>query len=158
MIQSKRIYIYVGFIWCFLFALMSFYWAAGGMLGAKSLGGLIYKKAVERESSFIAIVWFTGFIKLGGGLFLLLLLRKWSKITNCVLYFLSLIGGIFLSLYGLLNFISLILSSIGLLSLQIDNFALRWRLFFWEPFWMIGGVLFILSALEFKKTNILNHK
>lgn len=155
MIQSKKIYIYAGFIWCFLFALISFYWAGGGMMGAKSLGGLIYKKAMERESSFIAIVWFTGFVKLCGGVFLLLLLRRWSNVTNRVLYFLTLIGGIFLFLYGLANFISLILSSFGLLSLQIDHFALRWRLFFWEPIWMIGGVLFILSALEFKKVNIL---
>ncbi|MGG0656695.1 DUF3995 domain-containing protein [Rummeliibacillus pycnus] len=156
MIQTKRIYIFAGFIWCFLFALISFYWAGGGMIGVKSLGGSIYKKAIERESSFIAIVWFTGFVKLCGGLFLLLLLRQWSNRTNRFLYFLTLIAGIFLSLYGLANFISLILSSIGLLSLQIDSFALKWRLFFWEPFWMIGGVFFILSAIGFKKVNILS--
>ncbi|RWR05293.1 DUF3995 domain-containing protein [Siminovitchia fortis] len=93
----------------------------------------------------------TGFVKLCGGVFLLLLLRRWSNIINRILYFSALIAGIFLSLYGLANFITLILSSIGLLSLQIDNYALRWRLFFWEPFWIIGGVFFILSAIEFKK-------
>lgn len=151
MVQMKRTYIYAGFIWRFLFALISFYWAGGGMLGAKTLGGFIYKKAMEREPSFITLVWFTGFVKLCGGVFLLLLLRRWSNIINRILYFSALIAGIFLSLYGLANFITLILSSIGLLSLQIDNYALRWRLFFWEPFWIIGGVFFILSAIEFKK-------
>ena len=153
MIQSKKFFVYAGFIWCTTFTLMSFYWASGGMIGVKSLGGFIYEKALEREASFIAIVWLTAFVKLCGGLFLLLLLRDWSKITNRILYFLSLIGGIFLFLYGMTNFIPLLLSSIGLLSLQVDNFALWWRLLFWEPFWMLGGVLFILSALKFKKSN-----
>lgn len=87
--QNKRFYIYSGAIWCFLFAKMSFYWANGGMIGVKTLGGVIYKSAMEREPSFIAMVWLTGIVKLGGGLFILLLLRTWSKITNKFLFFLS---------------------------------------------------------------------
>ncbi|WP_249312920.1 DUF3995 domain-containing protein [Lederbergia citrea] len=153
MFKSKKLYIYAGFIWCFLFALMSFYWASGGMIGTKSLGGSIYQHALEREEAFITVVWITGFVKLGGGLVLLLLLRDWSKIINRILYFLSFIGGVFLFLYGMANFITILLSSFGLLSLQINNFALSWRLFFWEPFWMLGGFLFILSALMYKKDN-----
>ncbi|MBS4177030.1 DUF3995 domain-containing protein [Bacillus sp. FJAT-49731] len=132
---------------------MSFYWASGGMIGTKSLGGSIYQHALEREEAFITVVWITGFVKLGGGLVLLLLLRDWSKIINRILYFLSFIGGVFLFLYGMANFITILLSAFGLLSLQINNFALSWRLFFWEPFWMLGGFLFILSALMYKKDN-----
>lgn len=121
------------------------------MIGVNTLGGFIYNQAIEREASFIAMVWLTGFVKLCGGLFLLLLLRPWSSMTNRVLYVLALLAGMLLFIYGLANVISLILAGIGLLSLRIDDFALRWRLFFWEPFWMLGGALFFLSALKFKR-------
>lgn len=123
------------------------------MAGVKTLGGVIYQKGFERENSFIAIVWITGFIKLIGGLFLLLLLRKWSKILKLVLFSIALLGGIFLFLYGLANFATILLSVIGYISLQIENYAAKWRLFFWEPFWMLGGGLFILSALKFNREN-----
>ncbi|MBB3131460.1 hypothetical protein FHS19_006183 [Paenibacillus rhizosphaerae] len=121
------------------------------MIGVNTLGGFIYDQAVEREASFIAMVWFTGFVKLGGGLFLLLLLKRWSTMTNRILYFLAILAGIALFLYGLANVISLVFAGMGLLSLQIDDFALRWRLFFWEPFWMLGGALFILAAFKFNR-------
>ncbi|WP_221568745.1 hypothetical protein [Alkalihalobacillus sp. TS-13] len=45
------------------------------MFGIKSVGGSDYNLAKKREASFIAVVWITGFIKIGGGLFLLLLLK-----------------------------------------------------------------------------------
>jgi hypothetical protein len=54
---------------------MSFYWAAGGMIGVKSVGGKIYQLALERNSDFL-IVWVTGAIKVAGGVVLLLLLSK----------------------------------------------------------------------------------
>ncbi|WP_257352297.1 hypothetical protein [Pseudalkalibacillus decolorationis] len=43
MFQSRKSYVYAGSLWCFLFAVMSFYWASGGMVGTKSLGGSIYQ-------------------------------------------------------------------------------------------------------------------
>lgn len=148
-VKNKNPYVFAGTFWCLIFALISFYWASGGMLGVKTLGGIIYQKALERENSLIAMVWITGFIKLAGGLFLLLLLRKWSKVINHALFFLALIGGMFLFLYGLANFVTIVLSVMGILHLQIEIYAVTWRLLFWEPFWMLGGVLFILSAIKF---------
>ncbi|MBS4197124.1 DUF3995 domain-containing protein [Lederbergia citri] len=148
---SQKIYIYSGCIWCVLFGFMSFYWALGGMIGVKTLGGTILKHAMERDSSFILIVWITGFLKLGGGLFLLLLLKSWPQKVHRIIYFIALIGGLFLFLYGLANFITLLLAFIGQLSMEIEGYALKWRLFFWEPFWMLGGVLFILSSSKFKQ-------
>lgn len=136
---------------------MSFYWALGGMAGVKSLGGSIYEHALKREAAFIAIVWITGFMKLGGGLFLLLLLKEWSIKVHRILFYTALIGGMFLFLYGLANAITLSFVFTGLLSMQIDDYALKWRLFFWEPFWMLGGVLFILSSFNFK-TSVSGHK
>ena len=42
--QKKNLVIYAGFIWCMAFAALTFYWASGGMLGVRSLGGVIYEK------------------------------------------------------------------------------------------------------------------
>lgn len=121
------------------------------MAGVRSLGGYIYQKALEREDSFIAMVWLTGFVKLGGGFLLLLLLKEWSNVANRLLTYGFLIVGLFFFLYGLSNFSTLVLSGIGLLHLQVSGFALKWRLLLWEPFWMLGGVLFALSAISFKQ-------
>ncbi|AGA59039.1 hypothetical protein Theco_2978 [Thermobacillus composti KWC4] len=35
--------VYAGIGWTVLFAAMSFYWAAGGMIGVESLGGAVYE-------------------------------------------------------------------------------------------------------------------
>jgi hypothetical protein len=36
------------------------------------------------------------------------------------------------------------------LNLALDDFSLKWRLLFWEPFWMLGGILFIQAAKKFR--------
>ena len=28
--------------------------------------------------------------------------------------------------------------------------AARWKLIFWDPFWLLGGVLFLLAVLQFQ--------
>lgn len=99
MIQSKKFFVYAGFIWCFLFALLSFYWASGGMIGIRSLGGLIYQKALEREASFIAFVWLTAFVKLCG----------------CLNYFLYPKFGI--SLHRLVKYLTTIFGSLALVKI-----------------------------------------
>ena len=37
--QRNKKFIILGVVWTIVFAGMSFYWALGGMLGARSLGG-----------------------------------------------------------------------------------------------------------------------
>ncbi|WP_210367124.1 DUF3995 domain-containing protein [Bacillus sp. REN3] len=149
--QKNHIFIYSGFAWCVAFAMITFYWASGGMLGVRSLGGLIYQKALSGEESFLSIVRLTGYVKLFGGFFLLLLLRDWPEPIRKILYYLTLVGGGFLFLYGLANFTTLLLHWFDLLELELDNYSLKWRLLFWEPFWMLGGILFIQSAIKFRR-------
>ncbi|MCM3764503.1 hypothetical protein [Neobacillus niacini] len=71
--------IVLGMIWTIIFSGMSFYWAMGGMLGVRSLGGSIYQMSQNPSPSFVMIVWLTGVIKLLGFLFLLMLLVQWKK-------------------------------------------------------------------------------
>lgn len=146
--QSKSI-IYAAILWTLLFALMSFYWAAGGMVGVRSLGGEIYRRALAQDPEFVPIVWATGFVKLGGVALLWMLLkgigtpnfRKW-------LMWIIALAGIFMILYGLLNFITISLAAMHVLDFDLDAYATTWRLIFWEPFWILGGVLYVWSVRQ----------
>ncbi|MCT1904645.1 DUF3995 domain-containing protein [Oceanobacillus sojae] len=137
----------LGVVWSVIFAGMSFYWAMGGMLGVRSLGGAIYEMSFDPEPSFILIVWLTGFAKLLGAVLLLLLPVPWRNAAiSKVLYYLIKIAGVFLFLYGLLNFITISLSAFAILDMNLEVHATFWRLVFWEPFWMAGGICYFFSV------------
>ncbi|MGP4040148.1 DUF3995 domain-containing protein [Gracilibacillus sp. D59] len=145
--QRRYWSIVMGIVWTVLFAGMSFYWAMGGLKGVRSLGGSIYEMSLNPEPSFIVIVWLTGVIKLLGLILLLMLLIKWNNNTIIkTLYYMTKIAGIALFLYGLLNFITITLSAINVLDFDLDSYATFWRLVFWEPFWMLGGIFYFFSV------------
>jgi len=149
--MPRKEFIYAGIIWTLLFAGMSFYWAAGGMLGVKSLGGEIYQMALDRDQDFVPIVWATGIIKLVGVLFLFILLREkdFKKLVKCA-SIICIVAGIFMILYGAMNFITISLAGLNILDFELGTFAMIWRLIFWEPFWMLGGLLYVLAAKKKK--------
>ncbi|UJL46814.1 DUF3995 domain-containing protein [Virgibacillus sp. NKC19-16] len=150
--QRSYWFIALGIVWTIIFSGMSFYWAMGGLLGVKSLGGFIYEMSLNPSPSFVMIVWLTGFIKLLGLLLLLMLLIQWKKpIITRMLYYVTKIIGALLFLYGLLNFITISLSVFNVLEFDLDSYATFWRLAFWEPFWMAGGVFYFFSV---KKSTI----
>ncbi|MGM0878688.1 MAG: hypothetical protein ACQEWV_29390 [Bacillota bacterium] len=55
-------FIAMGIVWTVIFSGMSFYWAMGGLLGVRSLGGAIYEMSLNPPPSFVIIVWLTGLI------------------------------------------------------------------------------------------------
>jgi len=151
-VKINKLILYLGITWTLLFAVMSFYWAMGGMIGVRTLGGSIYEMVLNPSQSFIIIVWITGFIKILGALMLTLLLVKWrnSKI-QMILYFIAKLSGIFLVLYGLLNFVVIFLGAIQVLSYEMDLYTTFWRLAFWEPYWIIGGIFYYFSITKNSK-------
>ncbi len=145
----KKNYWMIGFgmVWTVIFATMSFYWAMGGLIGARSLGGSIYEMATNPSRSFLVILWLTGFIKLLGLLLLSLLLIQWEKpLLNSLLFYVTKCVGGLLFLYGFLNFFTITLSQFHILDFDLEPYAVLWRLSFWEPFWMVGGVFYFLSV------------
>lgn len=139
--------VYLGIGWTVLFAIMSFYWASGGLVGTKSLGGEIYQKALTRDQEFASLVWATGIVKLAGVLFLSLLVWKRvpARARKWVAYGCN-IAGIFMILYGLGNFITISLAAFHVLQFDLSAYATKWRLLFWEPFWVAGGILYLLAG------------
>lgn len=145
--ENNKLFITLGIVWTIIFAIMSFYWATGGMAGVRSLGGEIYEISLNPELSFILVVWLTGFVKLLGVILLLMLLVKWrSTVKVKILYYITKSVGILLFLYGLLNFTTISLSAFNILDFNLDEYAAFWRLVFWEPFWMIGGLFYFYSV------------
>ncbi|USK35923.1 DUF3995 domain-containing protein [Bacillus sp. F19] len=139
-------FIAMGIVWTVIFSGMSFYWAMGGLLGVRSLGGSIYEMSLNPDPSFVILVWFTGLIKLLGSILLLMLLVQWKKpIITRMLYYVTKIVGALLFLYGLLNFVTITLSAFNILDFDLDSYATFWRLAFWEPFWMAGGIFYFFS-------------
>ncbi|EKN63847.1 hypothetical protein BABA_24080 [Neobacillus bataviensis LMG 21833] len=145
--QRNYWFIAFGIVWTIIFSGMSFYWAMGGLLGVRSLGGVIYEMSLSPSPSFLRIVWLTGFIKLLGLLVLLMLLIQWKKPTvTKILYYVAKFAGALLFFYGFLNFVTITLSAFNILDFDLDSYATFWRLIFWEPFWMIGGVFYFFST------------
>jgi len=147
-IQEKRWPITWGIVWSLLFALMSFYWASGGMLGVNTLGPEISRQADLRDGGFILIVWLTGVAKVAGALLLLALKIKWnSRLVRAAFRITAMVGGVLLFLYGLFNLVAMLLMLAQVLDLPtIDPYSAWWRIFFWEPFWMLGGLLYFIAG------------
>ncbi|WP_066070396.1 DUF3995 domain-containing protein [Neobacillus soli] len=149
--EIKKWILSFGVIWTILFSGLSFYWAMGGMFGVRSLGGAIYEMALNPAPSFVKIVWITGYIKLLGVVWLLMLLMKWRKPwIQTTLFLTTKVCGLLLFLYGLFNFITISLGAMDVLNLELERYATFWRLVFWEPYWMIGGIFYFFSI---KKMN-----
>lgn len=138
---------YAAALWAFAFALMSFYWAAGGLVGVDTLGTGMKQLAEARDPELITVTWITGILKVIAGLLVLSLIPRWAgyRLRRLAVY----AAGIVLSLYGLASFAEHLLMLTGsraIPDLLGTTDAVRWHLLWWDPFWFAGGVLFILAA------------
>ncbi len=127
------------------FGVLSLYWAAGGTLGVDQLAVSLQERAEERETGFVAIVAATGIAKLLGGIVpLWLAFRPHSRKVHKVLLFLCWAGGALLALYGLTDVVA---GSIRAARGTMENAI--WYAVLWGPTWLLGGVLFLMTAWTF---------
>jgi hypothetical protein len=145
---------YAAAAWSFAFAAMSFYWAAGGTVGAETLGNEIERLAEERDSGFVAELWVTAFLKVLGGLLALALARpRWDVLPARALGIAGWIAGGLITLYGAGNLIQHGLMEAGAVGTPDDlgSEAVTWHLALWDPWWLLGGILFLLAAREYAR-------
>lgn len=131
---------------------MSFYWAAGGTLGSATIGESIAGPALRREPWAVAVLWFTGGIKALAGVFALALVQPWGRrLPRRLMLGLAVGGGCSLLLYSIALLVQHALMATGTIgrAASLSASELRWHLFFWDPFWLLGGVLFAAAAYEF---------
>lgn len=147
--QATR-YAYAAFTWALVFTLMSFYWAAGGRLGLETLGEGFATSGFTSNPTLIAMTWITGILKLVAGVAALSLVQRWGERFPLRLRLFGVwLAGILFVLYAVGNAVQHILMLTGGMSIArtLGNAeAVRWHMFFWDPFWLVGGLLFIAAA------------
>jgi hypothetical protein len=140
---------YAAFAWAILFAIPNLYWAAGGTLGAGTIGGEIEQQALDRETGMVATLWITGLLKVAGAIFVLALVQPWGRrLPRRLMITLGWGGGLSMMLYGISLLVQhgLMLTDVIDRQESLDATALRWHFLFWDPWWLLGGVLFALAA------------
>jgi len=131
-------------LWAFAFAAVSLYWVLGGEAGADTLSRGLEKKIRMGEDTLVYGV-VPGIGKLGLGVLALLLARAEPRRIEIVAGWGA---GALLALYGAASTAEKALMKAGAINTP-DSLAgdrVGWYLFFWDPLWLLGGVLFLLAA------------
>jgi len=152
--QSNKVWAaYAAAIWSFIFAIISFYWGLGGMIGVDTLGEGIKELALSGDTEIMVMVWITGVLKVLAGVLALALVQDWGRrLPHRLLAFGAGTAGLFFTSYGLANAVQHLLMVTGQMPLarMLGTLsAVQWHLFFWDPFWFLGGVFFVLATRRF---------
>lgn len=122
--------------WTLLFAAVHLYWALGGTFGLPPgkpimVGGPLF--VIDLVAIPLCLV---------GAVFALTLVQPWGKIFPRRLLLIAAWGGCaFLMLHAAPVLIEGGLTEIGLLKRTLSPLD-RWDLIVYEPFWLLGGILF----------------
>lgn len=96
-----------------------------------------------------AVVWATAALKALAGLIALALVRPWGeRLPRRLLLVAAWLTGALLTLYGIANLVDHARMVAGLRAIPpvLGERAARWHLVFWDPFWLLGGILFLMAA------------
>jgi hypothetical protein len=150
-VHRLRIPFWVGYIGAGLLmahALLSFYWAAGGMIGMSLLSDGIHEMAADRETWFISLIWTVALLKSALALILLGLTRGWEfpLLPGWMPLLAAWAAGILLSLYAVAQLASLTIG--GLIMRPDDGLPTAYwaYLLLWAPLWLAIGVSATLTA------------
>lgn len=100
----------------FSFALVSLYWAAGGMAALGTIGGTMEASARARDPTVVAATRAAFVLKVLGGLLALALVQPWGRrIPRRALLVAAVGGAAVLMLYGIANTVGVALTSMDVL-------------------------------------------
>lgn len=135
----------------FASAAVTAYWLLGGTLGLDTVGGEIEEQARERSTLAIAVLAVTLVAKLAAGALALALADSRTRGRRSVVI-LGLVGGAGLALYGGVLVIAGAIAVAGVgESSGHDDYALRWHVFFWDPWFFVWGVALALAAARARR-------
>ncbi len=133
--------------WAFLFAALSFYWALGGAAGSDTVSPAIAQLARAHVPWVMAALWISAIIKVVSGFVALALIQPWgSRVPRWILLILAWGAGTLLFVHGGLYFAVGVLALSGTIHVSTPAAVLHWYTFLWGPWWLLGGLLFLLAA------------
>lgn len=142
--------VYGAAVWAFVFAGISFYWAAGGSFGANTVGNEVTGFAASNWVVFSIVLWMDGVLKVLLGLLALALVQPWGKrFSRRFLLVSSAVIGFGMAAYGFVELLGTGLSAIfmklGMTSISpsVDWKGITGHLAIWDPYWLLGGILFV---------------
>jgi Protein of unknown function (DUF3995) len=127
------------------------YWLLGGTIGLDTVGGGIEEQARDRTTLALAALAVTLVAKLAAVALALALADSRTRGRRSVVAF-GLLGGAGLALYGGILVIAgaIALAGVGDTSGR-DDYALRWHVFFWDPWFFVWGVALVLAAVRARR-------
>ena len=137
----------------FAFAAVSTYWGLGGRALLDTLGGEIERRARAGDDVLLTANAAGAVLKVLGGVLALALVQPWGeRLPRRPLLALASAGAALLTVYGVLQTVAI--SLVGLDRLEpaepLDDKALRWRMFLWEPWFLVWGLLLGAAAWHFQ--------
>lgn len=153
---------YLAFAWGLIFAVISFYWAGGGTVGADTVGGSIESLGRARDPLLFAALWVTGSLKVLGAALALALVNQWgTRLPRRPTAWLGWVAAVLLTLYGGIWVAAEALVAAGLVrpAEPVAWKPLLWHLYVWDMSFLIWGILFGLAAWNFtQRTRALNSR
>ncbi|MBO0793663.1 MAG: DUF3995 domain-containing protein [Ktedonobacteraceae bacterium] len=134
---------YAASSWAFLFAFLSFFWAAGGHTGLHPFELEGMKDPILYVTNLAA-----GILKVAAGLLVLALVQSWGKrVPQWLLVAASGVASAIFTLHGLYSILGDVLVVTGVVPIP-EPMNWKWRLLdlsLWGPWWLLGGILFALA-------------
>ena len=141
---------YAACAWALAFAAIGFYWAVGGSLFIDTVGGEIERQARARDADFLVVVWVTNVLKVAAAVLALSLVRPFGeRLPRRAIATLLAAGGALLVVYETAELVQHVLMATGAIGRGgLDDTAVYGHIFFWDPWWILGGVLFALAGFK----------
>jgi hypothetical protein len=148
--------------WSWAFAAMSFYWAAGGTLGLRTLGNVIQELALARDPLFLWLGgWGVGVMKVVGGVLALMFVPSSNpRLPRWLLITIGWGAGVGMILYGAASFVqhALMLTRTIDLPNGLGEEGARGHLLIWDPWWTLGGILYVAAVWIFQREGAKKRK
>jgi Protein of unknown function (DUF3995) len=138
----------------FASAAVSLYWTLGGTALLDALGGTYERLARDRSMAALALGIGVVLIKVAGGLAALALVRpRGAGFGRRLLLVPIVVGSLILVLYGGVEVLAggLVLADVITPSGPVDEHALRWHVFMWDPWFLVWGVALGIAAWRYAR-------
>lgn len=141
-------YAYLAFIWCGAFAALHVYWAVGGRVWLASSAGV--DLATRRPALFVmAGLWGAALLLLLGAALSAALARgrPRGRLQRVAVIAGWLVGTVLLARGVVLQLV--LVTDAGGVASSVGPSEVHWSLILWNPWFMLGGILFLLTAHRF---------